>query len=766
MMTLSPPYYTIEGVVVAPDYDDPYQFYYFPNRPHVAVDNGHPVIRLLVYKENLDELPPDKDEVAGFLYFDTTLEWPEETLKKVAKKIQADRDMDRPPRLSPLLYKSGTVRLIFLDKKTAPPGTEPDTPPDPDDDEAPPKEEWVVALESSGVPSLYGDNRAIFSAVLTKKATQLLYGAFNGFIPAGVVYDLSFVAMQRAFNVHVTADWQQVYNFLQESFKLDLFFFSYQTDKIVDELIEKKIIKIEASLEGVGEEGMENEFNAVRKELQEFVLDKFFKPAPNPNKQDPNPVAGQVIDFLAKMRNLGYPSGGFVRRELSFTEIRQIDIDYTVTRAVERHIAPQAHVGVFFEDFGLKKSDVITVVNGDDDFFREVEFNVSANANFDGDGIFGIKVDVAYGQGSVNSTNGEPVSTWATPLNKTQPVFKKSAWFDPTSGRNFKYNYQTIFAPNAIPGPEQMLESGWRQGTGNVLVISPGELYQKRQIEFQFAKNFPYDLYPQAQIEVRYTDPKTLWAFSDSKVIESASPRAIFAFRSRPGAPATVSYRSTFIHSSGPVQGDWLKSDTNLVLVTDPRPHLFRVNVIVAGDRSKIQDLLLGFRYLDLENDVSESKFIRIGKENINQSHEWVFAPADPARNRYEYNQTLLDTDGNILQAGWVGSDKSVLPVGIVYAKRWEVIPELVGPALGDNGLEKVKLSLRYRDERNAVSSDKQMVFARPGKGDSWQLELKDAQARSYTYEISYVQTNGFERKVGPLSSSDTFLMISSVPPV
>jgi hypothetical protein len=765
MMTLSPPYYQIEGVVVAPDYDDRYQFYYFPNRPHIPVEDGHPVIRLLVYKENLDDLKPEEESVAGFLYFDTTLEWPDDVLKKVAKKIQDDQQLDRLPRLSPLLYKSGTVRLIFLDQQTpppAPPGPAPagGGPPAGGDQ---PKPQWVIALETSGVPSLYGENRAIFSATLTKKATQLMYDAFDGFIPAGVVYDLTFVAMQRAFNVHVSADWEQVYHFLEESFKLDLFFFSYETDNIVDQLIEKKIIKIKASLEGVGDEGMENEFNAVRKELQEFVLDKFFKPAPAPDKQDANPLADQVIDFLGKMRDLGYPHAGYTRRQLDASEIRTVDIDYTVSRAVERHIAPQAHIGVFFSDLGLKKSDVITVVNGEDDFFKEIEFNISANADFDGDGIFGISVDVAYGPGS--NSNGEPVATWATMLNKGQQLSKRSAWFDPASGRKFQYRYDTVFTPGAVPGPQQELKSGWREDSGNVLVISPNELYQKKRVEFQFAKNFPYDLYPQAQIEVAYTDPQNGFKFADTKIIDSATPRAAFAFRSRPDGPQEVSYRYAFVHAGGPVQGDWQTTKSDAVLVLDPRPHVFHVQILVAGDRSKIQELLLNFRYNDPDNNIAETGFLRVNKDNINQPLEWTFAPADPKRTRYEYSQVSMDTDGNIIETGWVGSDKNALPVGAVYAKRWEVDPELFGPALADNGLEKVKVSLHYRDDVNQVRSDKDLVFSEPGKGEPWHLDLKDASARSYTYVVSYVQTNGFERQVGPWSSSDTFLMISSIPP-
>ncbi len=764
MMYLHPPYYMIEGVVVAPDYDDPYQFYYFPNRPHLAVDNGHPAVRLLVYKADLDELTPEEESVAGFFYFDTTLEWPEETLKKVATKIQQDRDLDRLPRLTPLLYKDGSVRLIFLDKTTPLPGEEEENGNNGNHEEPPPTEQWVIKLESSGVPSLYGENRAIFSAVLTKQATELLYNAFDGFIPAGVVYDLTFVAMQRAFNVHVSADWEQVYHFLAEKTSVDLFFFQSQVEEITTELLDKQIIKIEASLEGVGEEGMENEFNAVRKELQQFVLDKFFKPVPFPDKQDVNPIEDRVIDVLGDLRTLGYPSVGYSRRQVDISEIRSLDIDYTVNRAVERKIAPQAHISLFFEDFQLTREQVVTVVNGADDFWKTVDFNVSANADFDGDGLFGIGVDVAYGTDSHPAPLQKPVVTWATLLNKTTPSFQKSAWFDPKAGRDYAYRYKTFFTPTALPGPEMEITSDWQYDNGNVLVISPAKLYQKRRVEFQLAKGFPSDLYPQVQIEMEYNDHAIGWQYHDSEVIDPSSPRAIFNFRARRSATAAVSYRFLFSHASGPVQSEWQTTDSDLVLVMDPRPNLFRVNVLIAGDRSKIQELLLNLFFEDAVDGHVETKFIRINQSNINDLHEWIFAPTDAKQHRYSYSQVLIDTDGNMVETGLVQEEKPTLAVGTLYAKRWEVRPELVGPPLAENGIEKVKVNLHYRDDVNNVANDKQIIFGKPGKGESWLLELKDPAKRFYTYDLVYVLDNGFERKVGPFSSSDTFLILSSQP--
>jgi hypothetical protein len=763
MMYLHPPFYMYEGVPVVPDYDDPRQFYYFPNRPHLAVDEqNRPAIRFLVYKENLDEVGPDEEHAVGFLIFDTSLAWPEDTLKRVARKIQADQNLDEPPRLAPLLYKSGTVRLVFLDRATTPPGEKPAEGEQPAE---PPSEKWVTFLECSGVPALYGENRAIFSATLTKQATALLYGAFEGFVPAGVVYDLTTVGMQRAFNIKVSADWEQVYHHVAESNSVSAIFFNSDVQKIVDDLVEKKVIKFEASLEGVGEEGMEGEFNEVRKLLQEFVLDKFFKPEPNPHAPDAQDTVDGVVRAARQFRNLGSPiEVGYSRRELDVSEARTLDIDYTITRAVERTIAPQAHLSLFFEDYNLTRDQVVTVIRGDDDFWKEVEFNVAANADFDGDGLFGINVDVAYGANGDGAAPGPEDVSWSFMLDKASPVIKKAAWYDPAAGHSYQYRYNAIFAPAAVPGPQTAVSSGWRHDDGNLIVITPTELYRKRRVEFQLTKNFPFEQYPQVHVQLRYEDPKTGWTHEDAGLLDASSRSALMLFRAFRDAPADVSYRLTYLHGSGEIVTDWRSTADDLVLVKDPR-QMFTVRVLVGGDRTKIAQIILDFDYSDPDNQVFESKTLIITQKNIADPQEWSFPLADPQKHRYSYAQTLLDTDGNIITTGWVQSEKNTLPVGILYVKRWEIQPELVGPPLLDNGLELIKLNLRYADAANAYSADKQLVFTQAGRGESWQLDLKDAAAREYTYEVIYVLKTGFERKVGPVAASDTFLIISSVPP-
>jgi len=201
------------------------------------------------------------------------------------------------------------------------------------------------------------------------------------------------------------------------------------------------------------------------------------------------------------------------------------------------------------------------------------------------------------------------------------------------------------------------------------------------------------------------------------------------------------------------------------VLVQDPVPSQLLVRLVVAGDRTKIANLIVDFKYDDDANEVHENSSVVMDSTTLSKPQQWTVQLANPTKRRYSYNQTLIDTDGNLSQTGWIEDERTTLPVGTVYARLMEVQPQLIGPALGAQQIESIVLHLRYADEANGVSADKQIVFAQPGKGESWSVQLKDASARDYSYEVVYVLNSGFERRIGPISSRDTFLIISSTLP-
>ena len=674
------------------------QFYYFPNRPQLAVDEeGRPAIRFLIFKENLDEIDDDDESAVGFLIFDTSLAWPQDTLDKVADRIQEDLELENPPRLAPLLYREGTVRLYFLDRVTEVPPAEGEEEENNDVQEEEEKEErWVPFIESSGVPSLYGENRAIFSAMLTKRAASLLYGSFEGFLPCGVVYDLKYVGLQDAFNIVVEADWEQVYHHVAKKFSLDLVFVNINKVDILDELIDNQLITIRASLEGVGEEGMEDEFNAVREELQDFILETFFKPVVNPDQADIPGNANDGLQTASRIRNAikQWPTLGYSRLELNMSEIRSINIDYSVARAVERRIAPQAHLSLFFEDYNLTKEDVVTVVRGDDDLWKEIPFDLAINADYAEDGIELIKTVVVYGDTEDFKWHFEKT------FDETVDRYKRDAWFDPEIGHAMNYQYEVAFKPNFLPGPLGTVKSGWREFTGHNLVISPAELYQKKTVELQLLRNFPFERFPEVHTQVRYEDEELGWVHEDSELLSADKKSMSLTFRARQGVNTDVQYKCTFLGTNGKnIETNWQTWSSDLIPIADPLPAKLNVRILVGGDRSKIENLIVDLKYVDSENNFIQSDSIFMTPDNLRGPHTWTVPLIDTENRRYWYSQTILDTEGNMIQTGWVETDRTTLPVGDVYAKRWEIYPRLVGPPLSDNDLECIKVNLTYKDD-------------------------------------------------------------------
>ncbi len=293
MMYLDVPFFQIEGVTIYSDYNDPRQYYYMPNAPHFSMIQHDgvkkPALLFIKYREDLDDYDSMADHPTGggFLAFDVDLGYDVDFLDDVKRKLKQQLvdtgrldDMTADINLSPPQWKDGTVQLMLLDRRSAvePLGGEGS----PGADQPEPRTEWITEILGAGVPSLYGDNRAAFSVALTKKAATLLEKCFEAddqnITPIGVIYDLRFAALRPAFDIKITANWEEVYHHFSEQWTLDLFVFSMEVSEVVDELVQNQVIQIEAVQYGVGEEGAGDEMRKALNELKKLVLDHFFEP--------------------------------------------------------------------------------------------------------------------------------------------------------------------------------------------------------------------------------------------------------------------------------------------------------------------------------------------------------------------------------------------------------------------------------------------------------------------------------------------------------
>lgn len=739
-----------QAISVLPDFSDPTLFYYLPNYPHIAMLEGNtPAIRLLVYRENLDEIEAGDPEAVGFLSLDVDLSWPPDLIDKAASKLMVEDVLQKKPRLTPIFFRSGSVKLLLLDAATPEPGA---TPP------ATEPSEFVTKIMGAGSPSLYGDNRAIFQAALSKKGAAALSGALDGVTPIGVVYSLTFAGLQPAFKVKAKVEWEKVYDHFSKREHADFLFYESDIQKSIDKLVEKKVIQLDVTVEGIGAEAMDADREAAMQSIRQLIFDKFFEATLKPIDPAGGGTANDIVDTMTKIHQNALTLGvGYTYHQKSVTleELRSLDIDWTARKATERTIYPQAHICNLIKNSGVTREQLITVVTPDETY-RTLPFQIAAAAAWEADGIAAISVDIEY------KDPAGPTRSMSAFLDKAKSQVVRRDWMDRTSGTTFRYKYEVVFQDGGVPGPRPKLASKWIERTGTVLVINPSELFEAVELEVAAIPDFPFDRWPAVQAILRYrADDGSFEHYADG-VLTAASKSFKTRFRVDKDVPGRREVQLTYIGATGErVETPWMPMPQDQWVVDDPHPNKLVIRAVVAGDRQNIANLLVDLEYQDRGARISETGSLSFDSENINQPLSWTVNLADPAKRRYRYRMTLVTKAGEFVQTGWISTDAPTLPVGEVYVRRLSV--EFVTGTF-EPGVEAVEVAVAYEDPTDGVRSAQALRLG-PNSRSEWQVQLKDASHRSYQMTTTWIRSDGFNPRVGPATTSDTYVVIPGAPP-
>ena len=189
-----------------PDDADPLQFYYLPMMPHLTmlVDpvNGAstPQIQLIEYEGSAG--------TGGFIDFDVNIGIDPAALSEVANQVERQLKLQSTPRLSPVTFVDGAVKLLMLgaesaDAPTASGARVPTRATRPRHPRARSRRRFPRRLparssssrsENAAKPALYGDNQATFSVQLDQYGATIMEQALQGQLaPIAVVYSLQFL---------------------------------------------------------------------------------------------------------------------------------------------------------------------------------------------------------------------------------------------------------------------------------------------------------------------------------------------------------------------------------------------------------------------------------------------------------------------------------------------------------------------------------------------------------------------------------------------
>ena len=736
------------------DFSDPELFFYLPNFPHVAkMLDGTPAIRLLVYRENLDEVPDGSADATAFLSLDVDLSYEPDLLKSAANKLQTLGNLRNTPRIVPITFTKGSVRLLLLDAAT------------PEDDAGRPATErpsqFVTRMADRVPPSLYGDNRAIFQASLSKKGAAALAASLDGVTPIGVIYSLTFAGLQPAFNVKATVDWKKIYDHFSERHHASFIFAEIDIQKSIDKLVEDKVIQIEETVEGVGAEAMDAERETAMTAIRQMVFEKFFEATFKPVDPAGGGTLNELVDGFTQVARNGLTLGlgySYSRKEVKVEELRTLEIDWTARKAAERTIYPQAHIASMLHRSPLTKDQLVKFVP-QEDIWKVLPFEIIAAAAWEEDGIAGITVDVEYDDPTAAAPHSLSVF-----LDKDHSRVVKRDWMDRIGDNRFRYRYEVVFKDGGVPGPHQKANSGrnWIEQTGTILVINPRDLYEAVDLEVAAVPEFPFNRWPAVQAIVRYRADDGSFEHYEDGVLRLDNKKIASKFRIDKGVPGRREVQLTFIGAQGDrIDQPWAPMPQDQFVVTDPRPKTLRVNAVVSGDRKNIANLLVDLEYSDEDNGVFESGQFIFDSETVDKPATWVVNLEDVTKRRYRYRMTLVTKAGDFLQTGWISTDSPTLAVGEMYVRLLSV--DIVTGAL-EPPVSAVEVALSYDDDTGNVHDAKTFTLG-PKSRSHWEVKLQDASNRSYKMTTRWIRNDGFNPKVGPLTSSETYVVIPGKPP-
>ena len=267
---------TIEGITLFRDYNSSSRLYYLPRFPRLSREAGEPLFQLLIYRRDITDNPAfrEGDRLGGgFLTMTVDLGVPESTLKAIREQLsgQVGRDIE----LTPVPFDQGSVRVTALGTTSG--ATE--------GEQATTGARFVERILGSAKPSLYGDNRAVFSMELSQEGALLMRASLEdaGASQVAVVYDLDYRGLMPAYQAKIKIHFQQSYSYLRNRFTMNTLYFKTDIDAEVEKLTKQgsiQILEVDfGGMEPAAAAQSREKLNNLAKELATWA---FFKPSLQP----------------------------------------------------------------------------------------------------------------------------------------------------------------------------------------------------------------------------------------------------------------------------------------------------------------------------------------------------------------------------------------------------------------------------------------------------------------------------------------------------
>jgi hypothetical protein len=297
----------IQGLTLFRDYSDSAKFYYLPDSPQLAREGGEPLFQLLIYRRDVTDNPDfneGEERGGGFLTMTVDLKVSDEKLEAVRGELRRRARVSQV-ELTPVPIEQGSVRVTALGVSAGGSGGTSAV----DAEQQTGSTRFVENILGYAQPSMYGDNRAVFSIELSTEGALLMKASLedNGASSISVLYDLDYKGLMPARECKIVIEFRQSYEHFRARAQANTLWFKADIDRETEALIKNTSIKIEDVdyMGGLTPEQLTARATELNRFARELAQGEFFRPGLRPGEvlakdrgeitvYDPTEAAAQV----------------------------------------------------------------------------------------------------------------------------------------------------------------------------------------------------------------------------------------------------------------------------------------------------------------------------------------------------------------------------------------------------------------------------------------------------------------------------------------
>lgn len=734
-----------EGITLFADHADPLRFYYVPDVPRLRRrSDGTPELSLLKYR-----LDPGVHQAlgGGLLSFTVDLSVPQERLDALRARVSRHFGLSGTPQLGPIVADSGQCELVLIDRSSASPaagsaavgGTEVAD------------ESLIERLLGGTSPSLFGDNAAMFAAVLSAEGVALMEGALRGGgLPAGVVYALKVTCLRPALRATLRARWEQIYHYYENRFHGGQLLLAADIGATITTLIERQDIQIEID-ELVPSDQRTQVYEQAVQRAQTYVLEELFKPTLTQDTAPaPEPEGGLLATIGGVIKGvLGAFSFTYTLRQVDRAELKTLSYQLHVARAEQLTLSPQGALTLLAQSEQGPSPPVDVdrlIVTVDPAASSELRFDVGVLLDLASEEIDHIEVFLSY---------GERHQTLILDADSPRQTFL--AWYRAELGLRVSYRYAVHFRADST-GDGSVVQSALQRTEARVIRINPCDLYQRVAVRV-VAQGIPFDRFPLVLCDVQVKTPDSGMVQQQTLELSAQAPEKTWRVRAQLGVALRTLARLRYVDAQGvQLERDWEDIEPGTWIIGNPFPDVMDVPILgSARFGSDVSRLVV-----ELKADADPSHVATRILTREQPFATWSVPLSDPRNRGYQYRVTVHTVRSEVRPGRWLPGppDGGKLVVGEGIARLREVQLMFLGRSFAELRLLGIKVRFQFEDQEAGLTAEHEQWVQDTKTPIRWSYPVADTQRQSYRYQLTLVGITGAQRMLDAVTTQELLVLV------